>query len=345
MKQILPWLTSTFQFRKDKIGSVELDVGYFANVIALGHGLGLAVSTDGVGTKIMVAEMVGKYDTIGIDCIAMNVNDVICVGAEPISFLDYIAIGDIDDEIMEEIFKGLHEGARQAQVSIPGGETARVPEMLRGIGKNVDAGLDLVGTCIGIVSLDRIITGQDLKKGDVIIGLKSSGVHSNGLTRARKTFFGKLKWQVDKYVPELKRTIGEELLEPTTIYAPIVNELLAKEIEVKALVNITSDGFLNLSRIPHNFGYNIDNLPDPHPIFHLIQEYGTVRDEDMYYDYNMGMGFCIIVSENNVESVMQIAGRHQVDSCRIGSVTADSERQVFIEQKSLLGKDKRFMKI
>ena len=162
------------------VGAVKLDIGYFANVIDIG-GVGLALCTDGVGSKSIVADMMKKYDTIGIDCVAMNVNDVICVGARPVSMVDYIAVGEADADMLGAIAIGLAEGARQAGISISGGEISQLKDVIRGF--------DLVGMAVGLVPLDRIITGRDLVPGDVVIGIESNGIHSNGLTLARECFF------------------------------------------------------------------------------------------------------------------------------------------------------------
>src|SRR5215467_4452134 len=175
MNNLTYWVTRTFEFQP---GSVKLPLGYFANVLDIGHGLGLALSTDGVGTKIIVAQMMNKYDTVGIDCVAMNVNDVLCVGAKPIALLDYVAVETPHDDLMGPLMKGLYEGAAIAKVTIPGGEIAQVREMIRGVRDNY--AFDLVGTCAGIVSLDKILTGEKTTHGDVIVGLRSTGIHSNG---------------------------------------------------------------------------------------------------------------------------------------------------------------------
>src|SRR6201996_6556413 len=164
-----------------EVGAVALDIGYFANVIDIGGGMGLALSTDGVGSKSIIADMVKKYDTIGIDCVAMNVNDVICVGARPLSMVDYIAVGSAQAEMLGALAVGLAEGARQAGISISGGEIAQL--------KDIVSGFDLVGMAVGLVPLDRIILGRDLMPGDAVIGIASSGIHSNGLSLARRGFF------------------------------------------------------------------------------------------------------------------------------------------------------------
>src|SRR5512134_4042712 len=177
---LLTWVGKTLAFGRHR---PALDFGYFASVLDLGNGTGLALSTDGVGTKLLVAEMLDRYDTVGIDCVAMNVNDLLCIGAEPLAMLDYIAVQEADPQMLEAIGKGLYEGARQANISIPGGEIAQVRELIQGVREG--RGFDLAGACVGTVPMDRIIVGQDIRPGDVVIGLRSSGIHSNGLTLAR----------------------------------------------------------------------------------------------------------------------------------------------------------------
>src|SRR5262249_11584951 len=233
MNNLSYWVEQTFRFRPN---TVKLPLGYFANVIDLGNGSGIAVSTDGVGTKIIVAEMMNKYDTIGIDCVAMNVNDVLCVGATPLALLDYIAVEAPHDDLMDPLIQGLYKGAQSAKVTIPGGEIAQVREMIHGAREGY--AFDLVATCIGTVNIDRILNGQHTKDGDVIVGLRSTGVHSNGLSLAREVFFKKLNWNVDKTVSELGRTIGEELLEPTHIYVSEVLAMLEAKLQIKALAHI-----------------------------------------------------------------------------------------------------------
>src|SRR6266403_102527 len=248
------------------VGTVKLDIGYFANVIDIG-GIGLAFCTDGVGSKSIIAQMMNRYDTIGIDCVAMNVNDAICVGARPISMVDYIAVETAD------------------------------PEMLGGI-------------AIGVVPLDRIITGRDLAPGDVIIGLESSGIHSNGLTLARHIFFERAKLPIGHVFPELGIALGEELLRPTLIYVPEILEIISNIRGVKALINITGDGLLNLPRVDARVGFLIDNLPPAPPIFRMIQRYGDVGIAEMFEVYNMGIGFCVLVAAAEADTTRAILRRH-----------------------------------
>ncbi|HEX3537458.1 MAG TPA: phosphoribosylformylglycinamidine cyclo-ligase, partial [Stellaceae bacterium] len=219
------------------LGQVQLPIGYFANVIDVG-GVGLAIGTDGVGSKAIVAEMMKTYDTVGIDCVAMNVNDLLCVGARPLSMVDYIAVERADAAVLDGIAIGLTEGARQAGVSITGGEISQLGDVVRGF--------DLVGTAVGLVPLDRILVGRDLVPGDRVIGIASSGLHSNGFTLTRRVFFDIAKVGIDHVFPELGCPLGEELLRPTHIYVPEILELLNAIASIKALIHITGDGLMNL---------------------------------------------------------------------------------------------------
>ena len=337
MPNLIHWVERTFAFQPN---TVKLPLGYFANVISVGNNLGIAVSTDGVGTKIIVAEMMNKYDTVGIDCVAMNVNDVICVGATPLSLLDYIAVESPHDELMKQLVAGLYKGAELASVTIPGGEIAQVGEMIRGAPGG--HGFDLVGTAVGTVPLNQILTGKETKDGDIIVGLRSSGVHSNGLSLARRIFFETLKWDVGKKMDELGRTIGEELLEPTRIYVQEVLAMLKAKLKIKALAHITSTGFLNLSRADADVSYVIDSLPEPHQIFGLIQHYGAVPDEEMFLTYNMGIGFCVVVAPEDADAVRRIAHDYGVESHVIGHTVSDPKKQVRVPQHRLVGSGGKF---
>jgi phosphoribosylformylglycinamidine cyclo-ligase len=339
LKRLLSHVGRSLTFRKD-MGSVKLDIGYYANVIDLGQGIGLAIATDGVGTKILIAQMMDKYDTMGIDCIAMNVNDVICVGAEPISMVDYIAVCEPDPHLMEEIGKGLVKGAEIANITIPGGEIAVVKDMIKGVRKNYE--FDLVGTAIGKVPLDKVIVGENIKENDVIIGLSSSGIHSNGLSLARRIFLK--TGAIGEYFDELGKTIGEELLEPTHIYVPEIMEMINSNLDINALIHITSDGFLNLNRVKSNVGFVIDYLPEPPPIFSLLQKRGNVIDEEMFRVYNMGIGFCVILPKQEAEAAIEIAKRYNVDAFRIGHVVKKHPKKVNIKPKRLCGYKDQFYK-
>jgi phosphoribosylformylglycinamidine cyclo-ligase len=339
LKSLLRWVNKTLPLR-NKIGTAMLESGYFANVIDIGCDVAIAISTDGVGTKILVAQMMDKYDTIGIDCVAMNVNDILCVGAEPIAMVDYVAVQAPEPKLLEEIGKGLYEGARLAKITIPAGEIAQVREMIKGVRDNF--GFDLVGTCIGTVSPEKVIVGQDIREGDVVLGLRSSGIHSNGLSLAREVFFDKKGFGIDKHFEDLGKTIGEELLEPTRIYVSEIMDVLKAGLNTKALIHITGDGFLNLTRVESEVGYVIDRLPELQPIFSLIQRFGEVTDEEMYQVYNMGIGFCLVISEEDVDKARDILKKHNVECYRIGRAVTDKEKKVIIEPKRLIGKNGQF---
>lgn len=345
LEALLKWVRASSAFREPgQPGQSVLDLGYFANVIDLGNGLGLALTTDGVGTKVLIAEMLERYDTIGIDCVAMNVNDIICVGAEPLSMLDYIGIEKATPEVLGAIGRGLYEGARQAQINIVGGEISQIAEIIRG--HDEGQGIDLIGMCVGLIALDKVNVGQAVTPGDLIIGLRSSGIHSNGLTLARKALFELEKLTPDSHLPELGRTVGEELLEPTRIYVPEIKELLRNETPVKALINITGDGLFNLTRIKPAVGFEINKLPPTPQIFDIIQKAGNISDAEMYRVFNMGIGFCIIIPDDRavLNQIHEVARRHNVESFEIGNVIEGPNRRVLIPEKGLVGQGGQFKK-
>jgi phosphoribosylformylglycinamidine cyclo-ligase len=286
--------------------------GHYASVIRLDERTGIALSTDGVGTKLLVAEQLGRFDTVGIDCVAMNVNDVICVGAEPLAMLDYIAIERADPALCEQIGVGLARGAELAGVEIPGGELAQLGDMVRGF--------DVAGACFGTVALVEIVDGSAVQAGDPVIGLPSSGLHSNGYTLARSALDG-LALGED---PEgrLGRSLGEVLLEPTEIYVKPVLELLRSEVEVRGLAHITSGGLGNLLRLAAAVGYEIDApLPVP-PVFELIRERSGASDVEMHEVFNMGCGFCCVVAPGDEAAALELLRRHYPAASRIGRAAA-----------------------
>jgi phosphoribosylformylglycinamidine cyclo-ligase len=316
----------------DGAGRVLLPIGYFANVIEM-NGAGLALCTDGVGSKTIIATMMEKYDTIGIDCVAMNVNDMICVGAKPLSLVDYIAVERVDATMLDAIGAGLCKGAEIAQISITGGETAQLKDIVKGF--------DLVGMAVGSVDLNKVISGKHVVEGDVVIGVRSNGVHSNGLTLARNAF---KEYRMDHKFDELDLTLGEELLRPTDIYVREAMEILEKVQGVKALVNITSDGLLNLARVEASVWFEIDKLMEPQAIFSLIQQHAHVDDTEMYEVFNMGIGFCYVVDPAAAELTLSILKKHGREAQRIGSAVADAEKKVRIPERSLVGNHKSFWK-
>ncbi len=349
LAEITKQFRQTWTRSNGHIGSVLLNFGLFANVIEIGNNTGIAITTDGVGSKVLIAQRMGKYDTIGIDCIAMNVNDLLCVGATPLTMVDYIAVQALDPGCLQELAKGLTEGALRAGISIPGGEIAQVKDVIKSEVDKEGKGFDLAGSAIGIVDLDKIIIGEHVQKGDVIIGIESNGVHSNGLTLARKAI-GQDGALYEKQFPELDRSLGEELLEPTHIYTqeilPLLNE--QHDIEVKALVHITGDGFMNLSRVDcHSlFTFVIDDFPSPLPIFSIIQQLGGIADTEMFEVFNMGIGFCLVVPERHADKTLELAKRFGKKAKRIGHVTErDSEDWEVVIQTDdvrLQGKRKKF---
>jgi phosphoribosylformylglycinamidine cyclo-ligase len=288
--------------------------GHYASVIRIDERTGIALSTDGVGTKLLVAERLGRFDTVGIDCVAMNVNDVICVGAEPLAMLDYIVAERADPGVCEQIGVGLARGAELAGVEIPGGELAQLGEMVRGF--------DVAGACFGTVALDAIVDGSAVQPGDAVIGLPSSGIHSNGFTLARSALDG-LPLDED---PEgrLGRPLGDVLLEPTEIYVKPVLELLRSDVDVRGLAHITSGGLGNLTRLAAEVGYEIDDpLPVP-PVFELIQERAGASAEEMHEIFNMGCGFCCVVAAADEGGAVELLRRHYPAAKRIGRTVEGS---------------------
>ena len=308
-------------------GRAALGSGHYANVLRLDEERGLALSTDSVGSKVIVCEQMGRFDTIGLDLIGMNANDVICVGADPIALLDYIAVEQADPEMLEQIGVGLKEGAEQAQIEIPGGELAVLPDLIRG--HPSPHGFDLVGFCVWLVDLDAIVTGAAIEPGDAVIGIPSSGIHSNGLSLARRVL-------TDLDEPVAETTVGELLLEPTVIYVRAVRELLASEVDVRGLAHITGEGFLNLLRLEAEVGYLLDApLPVP-PIFELIAERGSVESAELYEVFNMGCGFCCVVPEADAERAVALLAAHHPGTAVIGSVT-DAAGAVELSAQRLQG--------
>jgi phosphoribosylformylglycinamidine cyclo-ligase len=273
------------------------DVGHFAGLIDFGD-MALALTTDGVGTKMLVADHMQDWSTVGIDCIAMNVNDLYVMNMEPIAFVDYIATDKLSVEKMAQIGIGLNEGARQANIDIVGGETAS----LRGLVN----GLDLAGTCLGMQQKDKIITGETIRPGDKIIGVPSTGVHSNGLSLARTV----VEKHAD-YNDRLKngRTLGEELLLPTRIYHESL--AVASTCIVHGMCHITGGGLLNFKRLSlHGFLFNSPLTPQE--IFSWIQKSGDISTVEMYRTFNMGMGYAYIVPGDSAACVLKAVKGAQV---------------------------------
>ncbi len=261
----------------------------------------LVSGTDGVGTKLMIAFKTGIHGTIGEDAVAMCVNDVICQGAKPLFFLDYIATGKLEPEKAAEIVKGVANGCIKAGAALIGGETAEMPG-LYGEGE-----YDIAGFCVGIVDKKKIIDGSKITDGDVLIGIPSSGVHSNGYSLVRKVFFDHSNYSTDEYIDELGSTLGEALMVPTRIYATLISDLISK-FEIKGMANITGGGFYeNIPRIfPEGITADIDgDAINVLPIFKLIQREGNIQDDEMYSTFNMGIGIVLAVDAGNAQEIME----------------------------------------
>jgi phosphoribosylformylglycinamidine cyclo-ligase len=283
--------------RKGRWKTVDLP-GHFTGLIEFGE-YALSLCTDGVGTKLLIAEELGIWNTVGIDCVAMNVNDTICVGAEPIAFVDYIAVDKPRPDVLAAVGEGLQKGIAQANATIVGGEVAIMPDLV--------TGLDLSGTCLGAVRMDEIITGLECQPGDAIIGLPSSGVHSNGMTLARKAV-EKSGLTYRSKVKPLKKSIGEELLTPTTIYVRQVLDIV-RSFKVKGMINVTGGGLRNFVRLKKGIGFCIDDPMEPNQIFKVIRDLGSINDKEMYQTFNMGLGFAMIVPKKDAKAVAARVGR------------------------------------
>lgn len=339
---MLPW------FEQTRLGSVDHTVlgvgaGHFATVVQFAAGNSIALSTDGVGTKILIARMANRYETVGIDCVANNVNDLICIGARPLILLDYIAIDRIDEDVLERIARGLSAGAIEAEVEIAGGEIAQVAGLL----SPSDGGppmFDLVGTALGEIrgNPPRTLDGSLVQSGDVVVGLPSSGLHSNGYSLARHVLFEKARLALDYILPETDQTLGDVLLEPTKIYVKPVMALWDANIPVHGLVNISGGGLLNLTRLAAEVSYVLDNLPDEAPVFRLIREAGKLSMAEMFATFNMGVGLCIVVPEVSMEPALTVLEEAGESPFILGRVVPGGERSVQISKWNLTGTGDEF---
>jgi phosphoribosylformylglycinamidine cyclo-ligase len=338
LQALLRWVRPTFDYAAG--ARPALDIGYFANVVPVGPNLGVAISTDGVGTKLLVAQEADRLDTVGIDCVAMNVNDVLCVGARPIALVDYIALEEATPARLDALGKGLAQGCELAGVSCPGGELAQVREMLRGT--RPGNAVDLVGTAIGVVALDRVLDGSAVRAGDVLVGLESNGLHSNGFTLARRVLLDHAGLKLDANVPELGTTLADELLRPTHIYVKPVLALLDAGIPVRALAHITGDGLFNLVRTAKTVGFDIEQWPAPRPIFALLQRLGKISDEEMFRAFNMGIGFALVVAPEAADTTRARLAQSNFVPHILGHATDDAARTINFRPHNLVGRDGKF---
>jgi phosphoribosylformylglycinamidine cyclo-ligase len=274
----------------------------------------LVSGTDGVGTKLKVAFMTGKHNTVGIDLVAMCVNDIITSGAEPLFFLDYFATGGLKSETASQIIKGIVKGCREAGCSLIGGETAEMPGFYR------DGEYDLSGFAVGIVEKRKIIDGSSIKPGDVIIGIASKGLHSNGFSLVRKVFFKRKKMNVESYIPALRTTLGNELLRPTRIYVNAVKALKEK-VAIKGMAHITGGGIPgNIPRmLPKGIRARILHSSWKIPkLFSLIQGSGNITDYEMRRTFNMGVGFAIVLAANSASEAISLLRKNKFKAYSIG---------------------------
>ncbi len=289
-------LAKQLTYKRRGLGAPLTDVGHYAGLIDFGK-YALALTTDGVGSKVLIANEMKKWNTVGIDCIAMNVNDLLAMGIEPLAFVDYIAIQEPNEEIMRQIGEGLAKGAEISRITIVGGETATLPDIINGF--------DLAGTCLGMVKKDSIITGERIEIGDAIIGLPSSGVHSNGYSLVRRIIKDSGYSYQDLFPYNKKTTIGDELLIPTRIYMEILDA--AGKFDIHGLAHITGSGLMKLHRIT-KYGFDITHPFEPQPIFRFLQEEGEVEDVEMYKTFNMGMGFVVVLPESGAHGASKMLG-------------------------------------
>ena len=296
-------------------GLFNLDLSEIKNPV-------LVSGTDGVGTKVILAHMLNKHDTIGIDCVAMCVNDILCQGARPLFFLDYIATGKLVPEKMEEIVKGVAEGCIQSSASLIGGETAEMPGVYQ------EDQYDLAGFAVGVVDKDKIIDGSSIKEGDLIFGLSSNGIHSNGYSLVRKIVFDHCKFDLSEKFDELDSTLGEELLKPTKIYVKEILELL-NLVDIKGMSHITGGGFYeNIPRmIPDGLCAKVDaSVVETPEIFKLLKKWADLKDKDMYSTFNMGVGLTFVVKEDDRDKVLDFFKDSDLKLYELGKVVAGEDK-------------------
>ena len=326
--QIGKSIEQTYQYLD--FGKVISGFGHYAGLIEIGDNI-MTMHTDGVGTKILIAQLMKKYDTIGIDCIAMNVNDIICVGSKPLGYLSYIALQNTNDFLLKELTKGLVKGAKLSNIAIVGGETAILPDIITG--KENGYNFDLAGMIFGIINdKKKIILGNRIKSGDIILGIHSTGLHSNGYTLARKVLLE--KYLINDKPEYLDTKLGNELLKPTAIYSKTILKLIDQfdTSVIHGLSHITGGAFTKLNRLNSNVDYILDDLPQIKGIFKQIMIDGKINIVEMYKTFNMGIGFCIIVSKDEVENIVDIINKDNMQCQVIGKIKAKGNGNIFIKR-------------
>ncbi|MCG3598582.1 phosphoribosylformylglycinamidine cyclo-ligase [Clostridioides difficile] len=314
-------------------GNVVGDLGNFSGLYSLKDFVGmkepvLLASTDGVGTKLKIAQMMDKHDTVGIDLVAMCVNDLICQGAKPLFFLDYIALGKLVPEHIEKIVGGIADGCKMSGCALIGGETAEMPGMYG------EDDYDLAGFSVGIADKEKIVSGNNVKSGDVLVGISSSGVHSNGFSFIRKIFLETYNYKMGQYVEELGMTVGEALLTPTKIYVKLALDVLAKH-DIKAIAHITGGGLIeNITRvIPKGLGLDINKKSwEKPPIFKMIEGFNAVDERELHKSFNMGIGLVLIVDKENADDVVNFINNRENDN----AAYVDKKYSELLEDKAYI---------
>lgn len=314
-------------------GNVVGDLGNFSGLYSLKDFVGmkepvLLASTDGVGTKLKIAQMMDKHDTVGIDLVAMCVNDLICQGAKPLFFLDYIALGKLVPEHIEKIVGGIADGCKMSGCALIGGETAEMPGMYG------EDDYDLAGFSVGIADKEKIVSGNNVKSGDVLVGISSSGVHSNGFSFIRKIFLETYNYKMEQYVEELGMTVGEALLTPTKIYVKLALDVLAKH-DIKAIAHITGGGLIeNITRvIPKGLGLDINKKSwEKPPIFKMIEGFNAVDERELHKSFNMGIGLVLIVDKENANNVVNFINNRENDN----AAYVDKKYSELLEDKAYI---------
>jgi phosphoribosylformylglycinamidine cyclo-ligase len=334
-----PWLART-KVRSPLVTSITgLASGYFATLVHIPPGPPIALSTDGVGTKILLAREANRWEPVGIDCVANNVNDVICVGAVPLALLDYMATDRIEEDVLEELARGLSLGAEEAGIAIPGGEIAQIGAMLAPTADGPPM-LDLVGTAIGALPPGREpVDGSRVEPGDVVLALPSSGLHSNGYSLARRALAG---LALDSEVPGTGQRLADALLAPTRVYVRAADALWQAGVTPHGLAHISGGGLLNLARLQADVSYELDALPTPPPVFGLIAEAGGVSAATMYATFNMGTGFAVVIPAARQQAAMAALKSVGEEPARVGWVTGRPGRAVSIPSAGIRGRGDAF---
>lgn len=311
--------------KKTHVPGVLSDIGGFAGLFQLDKDKYdepvLVSGTDGVGTKLRIAFMADKHDSIGQDCVAMCVNDILCQGAKPLFFLDYIATGKLEPEKMASVVKGVSDGCIEAGCALIGGETAEMPGFYK------EDEYDIAGFALGVVDKKKIISGENIEEGDIVLGLPSTGIHSNGYSLVRKIVFEKKKLTVDTFIPDLGTTLGEELLKPTRIYTNPLYQMIEK-FNIKGICHITGGGFYeNIPRmLPKGLTAKIDTSTiDTPKIFDLLQEWGNVDSKEMYSTFNMGVGMVLVVGKDELNSIEKYLNERDEKFFNLGHIEKGEE--------------------